>query len=94
MKGFGAAPFPAAISAMVRPEATERSSARTASPSRIDGVFVAVLDQQPVGTLAAVAVVLHAHQDPAAVQALALEREFQIALRQSLLGRLGPSGSQ
>src|SRR5258708_6497177 len=33
MKGFGRGPLPAAISAIVRPEATERSSATIASPS-------------------------------------------------------------
>ena len=44
-------------------------------------ILVAVLDQQPVGSLAAGAIVLHPHQHPAAVQPLAVEREFEVALR-------------
>ena len=56
--------------------------------------FVAVLDQQPVGALAAGPVTLHPHQHPAAVQPLAVEREFQIAVRERRLRRRIASGSQ
>ena len=46
-----------------------------------------MLDQQPVGFLAAAAfaVPFHAHQHPAAVQALAFEDELQVAAPQPLL---------
>jgi hypothetical protein len=43
---------------------------------------VLVLDQQPVVALAALAVVAHAHQNPAALQLAAGERELEIALAQ------------
>ena len=56
------------------------------------GVFVAMLDQQPVGALAAVAVVLQPNQDPAAAQPLPGEREFQLAAGERLLGRLAAFG--
>jgi hypothetical protein len=49
-----------------------------------------MLDEEPVGALAAAAVVAQTHQHPAAVQSLALERELQVAAAQRLLGRLGP----
>ena len=92
MNGFGALPLPAAIAAMVRPDATERSSSSIASPSPSRGELVAVLDQQPVGALAAVAIVLHPHQHPAAMQPLALEDEFEVALGERFLGRAPPFG--
>ena len=53
------------------------------------GEFVAVLDQEPVGALAAVAVALHPHQHPAAVQLVAMQREFQVALLEAALGIIG-----
>ncbi|MHC2386025.1 hypothetical protein ACVIHB_000841 [Bradyrhizobium liaoningense] len=43
-------------------------------------IFVTMLDQEPVGALAAGAVVAHAHQDPASMQLLAVQGELQIAL--------------
>jgi hypothetical protein len=46
-----------------------------------------MLDQQPVRALAAVAIALHAHEYPAALQALAGKQEFQLALAQLLFGR-------
>ena len=53
------------------------------------GELVAVLDQQPVGALAAAAVVAHAHQHPTAVQLLAIQRELQVALLEAGLGSVG-----
>ena len=53
------------------------------------GVFVAVLDQEPVGALAAVAVALHSHQHPASVQLVAVQDEFQVALLEAALGIIG-----
>ena len=50
----------------------------------VDGMIVVVFDQQPVGPLAAVAIIPHAHQDEAAMQALAMEHELEITLLQSL----------
>ena len=81
MNGFGRRPLPAAISSMVRPEATDRSWSVTGSPpSR--SITVAMLDQEPVVAVAAVAlaVVAHPHQHPAALQLLAGKRELQVAL--------------
>ncbi|CKY75254.1 Uncharacterised protein [Mycobacterium tuberculosis] len=43
------------------------------------GIFVAVLDQQPVGALAAVAVMLHSHQYPLAMELAAFQREFEVS---------------
>ena len=80
MNGFGALPLPAAICSIERPEATERSSSRTRFSVALAREFVAMLDQQPVGALAAVAVALHPHQHPAAMQLVAVQGEFQIAL--------------
>src|SRR5580692_5289299 len=48
-----------------------------------------MFDEEPVGALAAGAIVAYAYQHPAAMQALALEREFQVAGAQRLLGRFG-----
>ena len=90
MNGFGCRPVPAAMASIVRPDAIDRSSARIAAPSRFDGKIVAVLDQQPVRTFAAVAVMLHSHQHPTAVQPFAFKIEFEIATGKSLLRR-GPA---
>ena len=54
------------------------------------GELVAMLDQQPVGALAAaastlLAVPFHAHQHPAAMQALAFEDELEVALLQAFM---------
>ena len=51
-----------------------------------DGGGIAVLDEQPVVSLAAIAITLHAHEHPAAVHALAFHDEFQLTLAQLLLG--------
>ena len=84
MNGFGLRPLPAAISSMVRPEATERSCSVTGSrPSR--SIAVAVLDQKPVVALAALAVMAQAHQHPATLQLLTDKRELQLALAQSFV---------
>ena len=48
-----------------------------------------MFDQEPVGALAPVAVVTHAHQHKAAVQLVAMQREFQVAFPESLLGIVG-----
>ena len=53
------------------------------------GELVAVLDQEPVGALAAAAVVAHAHQHPTAVQLFAIKRELQVALLEAGLGSVG-----
>ncbi len=45
--------------------------------------IVAMLDEKPVGALAAVAVVAHPDQHPASMQLLAMQRELQIALLES-----------
>ena len=60
--------------------------------------FVAMLDQQPVGALApsptvlGLAVPLHPHEHPRPVQALARERELQVALGDLRVGRGVPLG--
>ncbi len=46
-----------------------------------------MLDEQPVGSLAAGPVALHPHQHPAAAQALAVQCEFKVTLGQGRLGR-------
>jgi hypothetical protein len=48
-----------------------------------------VLDQEPVGALAAVAVAFHPHQHPTAVQLVAVQREFQVALLEAAIGIIG-----
>ena len=45
-----------------------------------------MLDQQPIGALAAIAVVPHPHQHPAAMQLLAVQGELQVALFEAALG--------
>ncbi|MGY3587190.1 hypothetical protein ACVIF9_005867 [Bradyrhizobium sp. USDA 4350] len=52
-----------------------------------------MLDQQPVGALAAEAVVLHPHQHPAAVQLVTVQRELQVALLEAALGIVGFPGA-
>ncbi len=52
-----------------------------------------MLDQQPVGALAAVAVAFHPHQHPAAVQLVAVQREFQVALLEAAIGIVGFPGA-
>jgi hypothetical protein len=37
-----------------------------------------MFDEQPVGSLSAGPIMLHANQDPAAVQAFTVKREFEI----------------
>ncbi|OWK22984.1 hypothetical protein AJ87_39575 [Rhizobium yanglingense] len=54
----------------------------------LDRERVMVLDQQPVGSLTTFAIVAHAHQHEAAMQAFAFEGEFEVALFQSLLRAL------
>ena len=71
MNGFGPRPLPAAIAAMVRPEATERSSASSASPSPSCAYSSRCLISSQLVRLPPLAIVLHPHQHPAAVQALA-----------------------
>src|SRR6516165_6498294 len=51
-------------------------------------ILVAVLDQEPIGALLAAAIA-HAHQHPAAVQLVALQRELQVALFETAFGVLG-----
>ena len=51
-------------------------------------IRVAMFDEQPVGVLAAEAVALHAHQNPTAVQLVALEDDFQITCCERLFGGL------
>jgi hypothetical protein len=51
-----------------------------------------MFDQQPVGSLAAGPVVLDADQHPASLEMRALKLEFQIAVRESLLGRVSTLG--
>ena len=55
----------------------------------LPGIFVAMLDQKPIGALAPLAIVAHAHQHPAAVQLVTVQREFQVALPKPLLGFVG-----
>src|SRR5262249_59809819 len=52
----------------------------------LPGIFVAMLDQEPVGALAAVAVVSHAHQHPAAMQLVAMQVELEVALGEAARG--------
>src|ERR1700722_1933209 len=50
------------------------------------GVGVSMLDQEPVRTLAAVAVAAHAHEYPAAVQPFTLELKLEVAGGERALG--------
>src|SRR5581483_7340723 len=49
-------------------------------------IFVAMLDQKPVGALAAVTVMPHTHQHPASMQLVAMQAEFQITLLEPPFG--------
>ncbi len=53
------------------------------------GIFVAVLDQQPIGPFSPIAIPAHPHQHPTAVQLVAVQREFQVALLESFFGIVG-----
>ena len=53
------------------------------------GVGVVVLDQQPVVSLAALAVLFHPYKDETAAQPLTLQHDLEIALPQAL-ARIGP----
>src|SRR6266702_886343 len=48
-----------------------------------------MLDQQPVGALAASAIVAHAHEHPAAVQLVAVQRELEVTLLEAAFGIIG-----
>src|SRR5688572_1063954 len=48
---------------------------------------VALLDEQPVVSLAAIAITLHPHEHPRTVHAVAFHDEFQLTLAQLLLRR-------
>src|ERR1700760_2322785 len=52
-------------------------------------IFVAMLDQQPVGAFSPAAVVSHPHQHPASMQLVAMQGELQIALLESLFRIVG-----
>src|SRR4029077_14799791 len=52
-------------------------------------IFVTMFDQEPIGALSAVAVVAYAHQHPAAMQLVAVQREFKVALLEPLLRIVG-----
>lgn len=54
----------------------------------LDRMFVMMLDQQPVGSFSAIAIVAHPHQDETAMQPLAMKRELEVALLQGLFWRL------
>src|SRR5258708_7212915 len=51
-----------------------------------------MLDQQPVGALAAAAVTLHTYQNPTSMQPLAVQCEFQVSGFESLLRRFAVFG--
>ena len=53
----------------------------------LPGFRVAMFDQQPVRAFAVRPIVLHAHEDPAAVKAGAMKREFQVSAGERFLGR-------
>ena len=61
--------------------------------ARVRGVCVAMLDQQPIGALAAELIAAHAHQDPTALELVTLQREFQIARLQCVLGAFHALGN-
>ncbi len=88
INGLGARPLPPAIWAIVRPDAIERSSRQHGIGVVIARIFVAVLDQQPVGSFSPRPIVLHPDENPAAVQALAVERELEVAALKCRLRRL------
>ena len=73
MNGFGALPLPSAICFIDRPGRHRAILLEDIVVLALARIFVAMLDQQPVGALAAVAVMTHPHQHPAAVQLLAMQ---------------------
>ena len=80
-----ASPSAAAIFSIVRPLTTDFGfSSRMSGSLRAARGLVLGLDQQPVVALLA-APPVHPHQMPAAGQLLAVEREFEMALRQPLV---------
>ena len=85
MKGVGALPLPSAISSMVRPEATDLGSFRSASLVALARGLVAMLDQQPVGALAAACGRASCAPAPSCPAAARLEDEFQVALLQPVV---------
>jgi hypothetical protein len=50
-------------------------------------VIISMFDQEPVGTLATIAIAAHANEHPAAVQPLALQFEFEVARFERALRR-------
>ena len=76
MKGFGEAPFPAAICSMLRPEATERSASSTPSPSPGRAASSLCLISSQLVRLPPNPVALHADEHPAPLELLALERRI------------------
>ena len=84
--------LPAAISSMVRPLRTLVSAALDDRRRLGAGKVVLLLDQQPVLVLRALALLgPHAHQHPFAAQALAVEDELEVALREALRRRRRPA---
>ena len=86
MNGFGALPLPAAICSMRAAGGDRAILVEDVVRLALSRIFVAMLDQQPVGALAAGAVVAHPHQHPAAVQLVAVEGELQVALLEAAFG--------
>ena len=93
MNGFGALPLPCAICVHRSPRGHGAILFQDVVGLALFGEFVTVLDQEPVGALAAVAVALHPHQHPAAVQLVAVQGEFQVALLEAALGIIGFPGA-
>ena len=93
MNGFGRRPLPAAISSMLRPEATDWSCSVT-GVTALALVAIAMLDQEPVVAVAMLAVVAHAHEHPTALQLFARERELELALPKRSLGIATVFGAQ
>src|ERR1700749_4348543 len=88
MKGLGFLPLPASMSSISRPEAGGGGGCFLGEPFLGVALFlliVVMLDEQPVVALALEFVVAHAHENPAALQPLAVEREFEVALAQRRL---------
>ena len=89
MNGFGALPLPSAICVQAPAGSDGLIGVQNVVGFALFGEFVAVLDQQPVGALAAVAVMAHPHQYPTAMQLVAIQREFQVALLEALFRIVG-----
>ena len=85
MNGLGRLPMPSAICC--------KRSSRGDGAILLEQFFgaagygrgVPVLDQQPIGSLAAVAIAAHAHQNPTALQAFSVQGEFEIAAVERIL---------